>query len=198
MDLGLVLGADLSVLPLITDAVRMRYLHPLKGIPRTCACSQPNSIDHALSCPKGGYIYLRHNQIRDLEVHWLSTVCKDVQAEPKLLPLNGEQFQNRTAVVANDARADINNARGVWSGMDKTFFDVRVFHPGAASNTGDIKAVYKRHESEKKMAYDERILEVERATFTPLIFSTTGGMGREAVTYHKRLASLISSKRGTS
>ena len=44
--------------------------------------------------------------------------------------------------------------------------------------------------------YNERVLLVERGSFTPLIFSTTGGMGPEATKYHKRIAELISVKRG--
>ena len=31
----------------------------------------------------------------------------------------------------------------------------------------------------KKSEYGERVQEVELASFTPLVFSTTGGMGRE-------------------
>ena len=37
---------------------------------------------------------------------------------------------------------------------------------------------------------------MEKATFTPLIFSTTGGMGSEAVRFFKHLAVKISSKTG--
>ena len=37
--------------------------------------------------------------------------------------------------------------------------------------------------------------EVERGVFTPLVFSTTGGMGREASTFYKRLADMIAQKR---
>ena len=40
------------------------------------------------------------------------------------------------------------------------------------------------------------MLQVEKGSFLPLIFSTTGGMGPEATRYHKRVAELISSKRG--
>ena len=39
-------------------------------------------------------------------------------------------------------------------------------------------------------------MNVEKATFTPLVFSTHGGMGQEAEAYHKKLASLIATKRG--
>ena len=41
-----------------------------------------------------------------------------------------------------------------------------------------------------------RVLQIERGSFTPLIFSTTGGMGPESVKYHKRVAELIAAKRG--
>ena len=50
-------------------------------------------------------------------------------------------------------------------------------------------------ENAKKKAYNNRILQVEKGTFTPLIFSTTGGMGPECERYHKRVAELISKKR---
>ena len=43
--------------------------------------------------------------------------------------------------------------------------------------------------------YDQRVREVEHATFTPLVLSTTGGMGRAATTFYKRLASMVAEKR---
>ena len=36
---------------------------------------------------------------------------------------------------------------------------------------------------------------MDQGTFTPLIFSTSGGMGMECLRYHKRLATLIACKR---
>ena len=55
--------------------------------------------------------------------------------------------------------------------------------------------MYEDHEREKKRAYNERIIQVEKGTFTPIVFSTFGGMGQEADRYHKRLAELIAEKR---
>ena len=143
------------------DAILLRYEFPLKNLPKVCACSSPNSVDHALSCPKGGYSSLRHNQIRDLEAHWLSDVCKDVRTEPPLIPLTGEQFPYKTANTDDGARLDI-SARGVWNSMDKTFFDVRVLHLGAKSNWNDLQKALLKHEQEKKRTYNERVLEVEK------------------------------------
>lgn len=48
----------------------------------------------------------------------------------------------------------------------------------------------------KKRTYNDRILHVEKGSFSPLIFSTTGGMGPECTKYHKRVAELIAAKRG--
>ena len=41
------------------------------------------------------------------------------------------------------------------------------------------------HEKEKKRAHEQRIREVEHSSFTPLVFSATGGMGREATCFYK-------------
>ena len=39
------------------------------------------------------------------------------------------------------------------------------------------------------------MLHVEKASFTPLVYSTLGGMGPQAAIFHKKLARLISEKR---
>ena len=38
-------------------------------------------------------------------------------------------------------------------------------------------------------------MQIEKASFTPIIFSTTGGMSTETMKYHKRIAALIAEKR---
>ena len=39
-------------------------------------------------------------------------------------------------------------------------------------------------------------MNVEQGTFTPLVFTTTGGMGEECKRYHNRLAELVAAKKG--
>ena len=51
----------------------------------------------------------------------------------------------------------------------------------------------KRHEREKVLDYNERVLQ---ATFTPLVFSTTGVMGRQAEVFFKKVAKKLSDKTG--
>ena len=55
-------------------------------------------------------------------------------------------------------------------------------------------AIYKEKENEKKNKYNQRIIQVEKASFTPLVFSTSGGMALECTKYHKKVAQLIAMK----
>ena len=57
-----------------------------------------------------------------------------------------------------------------------------------------ISAAYRKHESSKKREYAQRVRDIEHGVFTPLVFTTTGGMGREATTFYKRLADTIARK----
>ena len=41
----------------------------------------------------------------------------------------------------------------------------------------------------------KRVLDIEHGTFTPLVFTRTGGMGKEFLMYHSRLAQLIAIKK---
>ena len=68
-----------------------------------------------------------------------------------------------------------------------------MFHPNAHSyrNTS-IPSVYRCHEQQKKREYGDHVREVELASFTPLVFSTTGGMGKETVTFYRCLSELLS------
>ena len=50
------------------------------------------------------------------------------------------------------------------------------------------------NEMEKRRAYDERVREIEHGSFSPLVFSTSGGMGTTATVVYKRIASMIAEK----
>ena len=102
-----------------------------------------------------------------------------------------------SAITDDGARLDI-VVYGFWGGrFEKVFLDVRVFNPSTLSNQcGPLASAYRRHKHEKKRQYEQRVWEVEHATFTPLVMSSTGGMGRAATTFYERLASMTSDNRG--
>ena len=179
------------------DALLLRYNLPFEGIPSACACGKSNTLEHCLSCAIGGYVYLRHNNIRDLTANFLEEAgCKAVTIEPQLLPITGETFQFKSTITVNSARLDV-SARNVWSDLDKVFTDIRVFNSLAPTNINQpLQNTIRRHEREKVLHYDARVVEVEKATFTPLVFSTTGVMGPRAEAFYKKLASLISGRTG--
>ena len=176
------------------DALHLRYGWDIRNTPQSCVCGSSFSIDHVMTCKRGGFTILRHNEIRDMTAKLLSEVCHNVATEPPLQPLSGETFTHRSANVSAEARLDI-KARGFWNSTQDTYFDVRVFHPNAPCyRSRDLAAVYKQHESAKKREYNQRVQNVEQGVFTPLVLTTTGSMGREASTFYKRLANMLSQK----
>ena len=54
---------------------------------------------------------------------------------------------------------------------------------------------YTHHENLKKREYNARIIQIERASFTPLVFSCSGGMSNETDKFIKHLALKISEKK---
>ena len=168
------------------DALALRYNWQPSRTPTTCACGRNFSVDHALSCPKGGFPSIRHNEIRDIVANLLSEVCNDACIESDLQPINGEQH---TGYVEDGARLDI-AANGFWGRrFEHTYIDVRVFNPHAPSNRHSN--CYRKHELEKT---EQHVREVEHASFTPLLMSATGGMANHATIFYKRLASSLALK----
>ena len=177
------------------NALALRYNWQPLRTPSTCGCCAKLSVEHVLSCPQGGFPSIRHNEIRDLTANLLTEVCNDVCIEPELQPITGESLTGASPNVQDGARLDI-AANGFWGGrFERTYFDVRVFNPYAPSNRqSSISSCYRKHESMKKRAYKQRVREVEHASFTPLVFSATGGMANEATVFYKRLASCLAMK----
>ena len=100
---------------------------------------------------------MRHNNIRDFQANLLTKVCKDVEIEPPLQPVTEERLTAST-LIGDEARpvtnADAESHRSV-----------------------DIKKVLSKHEKEKKRHYNNRIMNIEQGTFTPLIYTIHGCMG---------------------
>jgi hypothetical protein len=177
------------------DQLMMRYRWPLKDLPTTCSCGSPFDIDHSQICHLGGFINMRHDEVRDIITSEMRHVFHDVESEPKLAPLTGEVLQPLTAITADEARADI-RVRSFFQRQRNAFFDVRVFYPHASSYLSkSLQSLYTSMEKSKKREYGDRISQVEHGSFTPLIFSSVGGMGIEANEVLKRMALVLSEAR---
>ena len=66
------------------------------------------------------------------------------------------------------------------------YFDIRVTNANSTSQSNMSAAkIYAKHEAEKKCNYNQRIMQVEHGSFTPLVFSVNGGMAPECEKFHK-------------
>ena len=192
-------SAWLTVLPIVEhgfalhkgafcDALALRYGWRPHKILSICICGKQNDTSHALSCARGEYVIMRHNEIRDVMATLLWEVTSSVKVEPILQPITGERMNRQSAKVDNNCRLDV-KCRGFWSSSQDAFFDVRVFNPLASSHQSTtVQAIYKSQEQEKKRAYGQRVREIKYGLFTPLVMSITGGMGSSAVIFYRRLA----------
>ena len=99
---------------------------------------------------------------------------------------SSEHLSHATANREYNARLDV-KARGFWGAPHQcAFFDVRVFNPNSESyHALEMATCYRHHEGEKRHVYKNRVREVERGSFTPLVLSTSGGMGRAATVAYK-------------
>ncbi len=122
-------------------------------------------------------------------------IAFDVRVEPGLQKVTNNVKLSPGTNRADNARLDI-SARGIFSSNEATFFDVRITNPNAPSNRAkSLMDIYKKNEKEKMSSYNDRVLQVEKASFVPLVYTTTGGMSIQCEKTHKRMAELIAEKR---
>ena len=48
------------------DALRMRFGFAIENLPQQCGCGADFSFEHAMTCMKGGFRGMLHNEVRDL------------------------------------------------------------------------------------------------------------------------------------
>ena len=199
-------GAWLTTLPIqslgyalnkedFRGSICIRYGWRIKNMSLYCACGKENSINHSLICKIGGYTIFRHNTVRDTIAEILREVCREVKIEPELIPIDSDFNINPSENSADKARLDVSSV-GLWSPLQRNFMDIRVFNPNAPSyQETSIQSLYKDHERRKKAAYNSRVIQVEKSSFTPMVFSTFGGMGVECNRALQKAACMLADKR---
>ena len=174
------------------DALALRYRWDLKRLPINCACGKKFEVDHAMNCTTGGFIHKRHDGVRDVVAKILNEVAYDVETEPPLQPLTGENLSSTN--TDNEARLDV-AARGFWQRGEKAFFDVRVFNPFAKTHLSTkLSTVFTTNEASKKREYNDRVIRIEHGTFTPIVTSAYGGYGRETSKFLSVLIDKVAEK----
>ena len=104
------------------DALNIRYNKQLKGMPSTCPCGQKLDLNHGMTCKRGGFVIMRHNNVRGFETNLLKTMHKVVEFEPALQDITNEKIPGNTN---DEARPDI-RAQRVWRSGQSVFFYIRL------------------------------------------------------------------------
>jgi hypothetical protein len=169
------------------DALALRYRRPLKSIPAMCdGCGDRFSLEHSLSCKKGGLIIQRHNEIRDAIGDLAELVWHQVHREPVVREANDSN--NIPALIADLG------VRGVWEAQTTALFDIRITDTDAKSYLSrPVEAVLSYAETEKKHKYGQACRE-RRANFTPFVASVDGALGKEASFFLKYLSDRLATK----
>ena len=108
-----------------------------------------------------------------------------------MMSKSSRSFVHKTTSTEYEARLDI-KANGLWdSRFCRTLFDVKIFNPLAESCPKVITEAYKFYETQKKLKYESRIINVKKSTFNPLVLACTGGAGLSVAKVITRLASKV-------
>ena len=146
-------------------------------------------VEQVLSCPRGGFPSIRHNEVRDTIRGWLSEVCSDMMSVSNcIFSLSLARCSMALQQTPMMVPGWTSQLTGFW---EASLRDVRVFNPHAPINKQhSLSSTYKKHERIKIRAYEQHIHEIERGPFTPLVMSLTGGSSNATNVFFKRLASI--------
>ena len=87
-------------------------------MPSTCSCGQKFDLNHAMNFKRGGFVIMKHNNVREFEANLLKTMHNDVEIEPALQEITNEKIPGNTN---DEARPDI-RTRGVGRPGQNAFF----------------------------------------------------------------------------
>ena len=157
-------------------------------MPKVCVYGDLFDADHMMICMREGYIIQPHNEIRDLEAEILQALCTDVEREPVLQKVTEKCFQGAPTRPLTRDWISVRGASGRESSL-------RSLMLGYATLTQTHTRISLRSRFTSYMIDTSTVLEVELGTFTPLVFTSTGGMSDECQRYHSRLAELLALKK---
>ena len=186
------------------DNARLRYgMRPVGLCERCDGCGAGLSVEHALSCKKGGLVCQRHDDARDEagELAAMALTKSRVSYEPTIFygtgVVAGQQGQSgeqtgRNA-VGDGARGNV-AVHGLWKKQETCVLDIRITDTDAKSYSGSsLRKVLEKAAKAKKDKYLDACLE-RRRSFVPLVYSVDGMACKEARAFEKRVASLLASK----
>ena len=148
-------------------------------------CSNPTT---SLLCG----IYLRCEAQRDMlpkNIIWNRGTARTIGMRHQWCPEYQPITNHKCTTSKRELLALPVRKRGIENPVERAGFEHAMSHLTP-------QQIYRQHENEKKRTYASGVMAVEQATFTTLVFTTSGDMARKCQIYHKRLEELLSAKKG--
>ena len=190
------------------DAALLRLGLTPKNLPNVCdGCSATFTVEHALTCKKGGLVIIRHNDCRDEfgDLSSKATSPSKVTTEPPIYN-GGNQPVTRQANGASSTSNNNNNStqggeergdlavHGFVQRQKTAIFDFCITDTDAPSyGHQPSRKVLEKAAKRKKDKYLEARRERQR-DFIPMAYSVDSMAGKVARAAEQRLASLLSGK----
>jgi hypothetical protein len=199
------------------DNARLRYgWRPIGLCERCDGCGAGFSVEHALSCKKGGLVGQRHDDVADEsgELSAMALTPSRVSYEPEIFSGKdvvagqrgegevanqtttggaGAKGPTRSNVAGDEARGDV-AVHGLWKRGQTCIMDIRVTDTDSKSySTTSSEKVLEKAAKLKRDKYAKACLE-RRRSFTALVYSVDGLACKEAKAFERRVASLLASK----
>ena len=131
------------------DAISLCYGWSVSHLPHNCCCGSVFSVDHAMTCHKGGYPSIRHNEIWDVSSDLLAEVFTTLVLNHSS-SLSTENPSN-PGVLTHKMKLGVTYVPVVFGQEDRIHSLMWVFYPNASSYCNkDLAALYKLHENAKK------------------------------------------------
>ena len=166
------------------DALALRYGRTPINLPSHCdADEEIFDINHALNCAKGGLVYARHNELRDLNCSLLELAgLKQIMSEPVVRESEDECIRADWA------------ARGFWEPQKLDLLDGCIVNADSPSMQKlSLQTFFNQRKTVKNNLYLEAA-NARRATFTPILATCDAVFDKDAEIYFKRLAFHLSKK----
>ena len=137
---------------------------------------------HAVNHKKGGFVTIRHSEIRNFNVDILKQACNNVRVEPQLQP-KMEKHVSHGSVTRDEAHLGILELEVLAQWSESAIFDMCDKHKCRFGQSTIVKSDLSMSQTEKKRKYNDRVMNTKQETFTPLVCSTSGGLGNKYQTF---------------
>jgi hypothetical protein len=181
------------------DSLMLRYGLRPHNLPERCdGCNAPFTVNHAMCCPKGGLIAIRHDEMK-MEWHSICAAAfkpSRVTDEPEIHSGRGPTLvhtANGMSAALPETRGDV-GVHGFFERSVTTIFDVSICDTDCPSYRNmDPAQVLVNREKNKKTKHLAACL-AQRRTFTPLVFSVDGLRAKETNAACKHVAAKLATK----